>query len=365
MDIHRCRVQEFDALRNFWFLHRTGAGLEQPSPEEVQRLHHETFENPFAKREGTSWLAWEQNRPVAHLRESPCPAYYHGQRLESGWWQGFYALHDSHAASRRNAAALLALKVAGQRHGHAMLGTPGVESRVFKLYQRMHFDYWGAVPFFYFVVDGAKLLRNLFTFKRTRLLAEVANAASYLYVPGKLLALRHWRLRPSVSLFRVDAWQRFPSDADLVWKNVLRQHPLIFERSTQYLNWRYFGPCYERLGVFFENRMLGWVVCKTSQMKGNKYFGNLKVGTIIDLLVDPDNANDVQAILCAGLDRLVSRGADLIVTNLSDRRLARAACRLGFAAGPSNFHFFTKNLPKLDIEECHLTRGDSDGDGRL
>jgi hypothetical protein len=365
MDIHRCRPEEFDALQNFWSTHWAASREGGSCSRDIQELRRKTFENPLADGQATAWLAWEQGRPVAHLGEILCPAYFEARKFESGWWSDFYALPGSDGLRPGNAAALLLLRVAEMQHGHALLGTPGLESRAAELYRALHFDYWGTVPFLYLVVDGAKLLRNLSMFRRNRFMANAAWAASYLYVPGKLLSLRHWRGRPSRSHLRVEIWQNFPSEADCLWNNVHSRFPLIFERSTPYLNWRYFGSRYERFGIFFGDRMIGWAVCKTTQMKDNKYFGDLRVGTMVDLLVNPNNRKDVQATLRAVLDRLLAQGAELVLTNLSDRRLVREARKVGFAAAPSNFHFFTRNLPKLAIGECHLTRGDSDGDGRL
>ncbi|HEV2495906.1 MAG TPA: hypothetical protein VG204_22980 [Terriglobia bacterium] len=196
-------------------------------------------------------------------------------------------------------------------------------------------------------------------------MARPATAASHLWVPGKLLELRHRRRRLRPSQPHVEMWSQFPSQADLLWERVFRRYPLIFERSTRHLNWRYHGAGYERLGIFEKDRLVGWTICKATQMHGNPYFGDLKVGTLVDLLVDPDSASDVEAVIGAARKRLSELRVDLIVTNLSDGRLAQAATRLGFAVGPSNYHFFTRNLPKLKLHECHLTRGDSDGDNRL
>lgn len=365
MEIRRCRIQEFETLRGFFARYRSESGRDSLSCEKISRLRHETLEHPFSRGEGTSWLVWEEGRPVAHLKATPCPVYYRGERRESTWWQGFHAIPGARETTAGNAAALLALKVSTMPHGHALLGTPGADSRVFKLYQRMKFHYWGMVPFFYYIVDGSRALRHLSVFRQKPVLSRVAAVLSRLCIPGKLLALRHWRRRDLVGKFHVEAWQSFPAEADQLWESVVARYSLIFDRSSQYLNWRYADPAYLRVGVFHDQQLVGWVVCKATQMHDNFYFGNLKVGTIVDVLVDPTSAKDVQAVLSVGLRSLLESGADLVITNLSEGRMMRKVQRLGFLAGPSNFHFFTHNLPTLRLDECHLTRGDSDGDDRL
>jgi hypothetical protein len=367
IEIRRCRPEEFDALSGFWNERQALRGPSDSSQECIRELRRRTFENPIAQAAGTSWIAWEDGEAVAHLGVVPCPAYHLGRKIESNWWCDFYAAPDSGArCSPQSAAGLLVLKVASIRQGHALIGTPGIESRVVQLYKSLRCDYWGAVPFFYQVINGWKFLRNLPLLRRgpSTWTAKAANAASYLWAPGKLLELRH-RRRASPRPMRVEIWSRFPSQADRLWQKVVKQYPLIFERSARHLNWRYHSAIYERLGIFHENRLAGWAVGKATQMHGNPYFGDLKVGTLVDLLVHPDDALDVEAVMGAACERLRELGVDLIVTNLSDGRLTRAARRLGFAAGPSNYHFYTRNLPKLKLHECHLTRGDSDGDSRL
>lgn len=366
MDIHPCRPEEFDALRNFWDERRAFEERSKSFVEQAGNLRRKTFGNPFTQSGGVSWLAWKDGRAVAHLGVVPCPAYHFGRRIESNWWCDFYAVTESVTdSSPQSAAGLLALRVAAMRQGHALIGTPGMESRVVQLYKSLRCDYWGAVPFFYQIFNGRKFLRNLSLFRRGPWSTRAATAASHLWIPGKLLELRHQRRRAGRPRMRVETWSRFPSQADRLWEKVVEQYPLIFDRSARYLNWRYHSAIYERLGIFQEGRLAGWTVCKATQMHENPYFGDLKVGTLVDLLVDPDDAADVETVIDAARKRLRERGVDLIVANLSDHRLTRAAKRLGFAAGPSNYHFFTRHLPKLHLHECHLTRGDSDGDNRL
>jgi hypothetical protein len=373
LKIQRCGEKELEAIERFWALYREKPGLEERLVDERERLRHlrveglgfssvGEFANPFANGEGSVWLAWSEGQPVAHLCRSLCPAYHKGRRIDSGWWRDLFAVADSVGG---HAAAALALNVAHIDGGHAGLGTPGVESQAGRLYRALRFDYWGAVPFLYHVIDGARLLRNLSVFKRNQFSASVAHIASHLYFPGKVIALRHRRRPTLVSPVRVEPWNGFPADADWLWDRVVKRFSFVFDRSTPYLNWRYAEDCYTRCGVFAEDQLIGWVVWKLTGMKSNWHFGNLTVGTVVDLLADPDNPTEVRTVLRVALDELTHNGADLVVTNLSDQRMLKAASEVGFISGPSNYHFFTKNLPTLKLEECHLTRGDSDGDRRL
>jgi hypothetical protein len=109
---------------------------------------------------------------------------------------------------------------------------------------------------------------------------------------------------------------------------------------------------------------LGWVVVIHAQMREQKYFGNLHVGTLVDGF---GAVPAVPVLVHAGLQWLVDAGVDLVVANLSHKRWREAARMCGFLPGPSNYFFFvspegnTLLQPGCSISEIHLTRGDGDG----
>ena len=331
------------------------------SAEEREQLRSQEVGNPFANGAGSSWLASDMGEPVAHLSCSPCPAYHQGRRIDTGWWRDLFAV----SAADGNATAALMLTVARLNVGHAVLGTPGVDSQVGKLYRALRFDYWGEVPFLYLALNGSNLLRNLVIFKKSRTISLASTVASHLFVPGKIIEMRHRRATKSDPHIRIERWRTFPQAAGDLWAQLINTFTLVFDRSTEYLNWRYAEPCYQRVGLFRNDQLVGWIVWKLTAMNDNTYFGNLRVGTVVDLLADPGKPADVEALLGVAVRGLAAGRADVIVTNLSDRRFVSCARVAGFRAGPSNYHFFSKNLPALKIDDCHLTRGDSDGDRRL
>jgi len=363
VSIQRCGDKEFPLIEKFWSRYRAAKGDPQMSDEERRHLWSQAVGNPFQNGAGSCWLVAEMGEPIAHLSRSPCPAYYEGRPIDAGWWRDLFAVSD---AIHGNATAALMLTVARLNLGHAVLGTPGVDSQVGKLYRALRFDYWGEVPFLYFVMHGSKLLQNLVVFRRNRAISLAARAASHLYLPGKIIELRHRHgrnnSRPDT---RVEHWRTFPEAADTLWVQLLDKFTLVFDRSIKYLNWRYAEPCYQRVGVYFGDLLVGWIVWKLTAMSNNAYFGDLVVGTVVDLLADPEKPAEVEAVLQTAVRGLAAAGADVIVTNLSERRFVECARSAGFVSGPSNYHFFTKNVPTLKIQECHLTRGDSDGDRRL
>jgi hypothetical protein len=112
---------------------------------------------------------------------------------------------------------------------------------------------------------------------------------------------------------------------------------------------------------------VGWSVCLMTAMQENPHFGNLTVGTILDVLAPPEHLGALAGLTEAALGDL---GAELIVTNQLHERRRQEFRRLGFLGGPSNYLVaLSKPLAaSLGAEpgafgRSHVTRGD--GDGRI
>lgn len=164
----------------------------------------------------------------------------------------------------------------------------------------------------------------------------------------------------------------FGSWADQVFQDARDTYGAVAQRDAATLNLLY--PTddrrYIRLRVRhpITRRELGWIVVIHSQMRGDRYFGDLHVGTLVDGFGNPA---DIPAIVHAGLRHLEAIGVDLVVANWSHVAWIEASRNIGFFTGPTNFYFFTApaGAPLLN-EECplthiHLTRGDCDGPANL
>jgi len=117
--------------------------------------------------------------------------------------------------------------------------------------------------------------------------------------------------------------------------------------------------------VFDGGRVAGWVVLLDTAMRDHKHFGNMRVGSIVDCLASPEDANHVIVAAAAWLEQ---RGVDLMVSNQNHPAWCRALRSAGFVAGPSNFYFITsmeltKLLNEVDATGVgiHLNRGDGEG----
>jgi hypothetical protein len=165
---------------------------------------------------------------------------------------------------------------------------------------------------------------------------------------------------------------QFGAWADDVFECNVRKYKATVRRDSTALNILYppSEPQYIRLRVRRSSTQqdLGWLLLLCTHMRNNKYFGDLTVGTLVTGFADPV---DVPALLHAGVDHLVKRGADIIVANWSHYAWTGASRWLGFLPAPSNFLFFVSpaGAPLLHkscpLHEIHLTRGDCDSPSSL
>jgi hypothetical protein len=180
------------------------------------------------------------------------------------------------------------------------------------------------------------------------------------------LALRR-RLAADFSSYETMEEKSFGEWADRVFDNSIRDYGATACRKATALNILYppDDTRFIRLRVLRKDtrKDVGWILVLNTQMREDKYFGNLKVGTVVDGF---GPAAEVPVLLSAAVDYLSTNDADIVVGNFSHTAWVKASRRTGFFAGPSNFFFFASpGGPLLEagcpLREIHLTRGDCNG----
>lgn len=175
----------------------------------------------------------------------------------------------------------------------------------------------------------------------------------------RLLQQRHGVNAEIVGAF--DSW------ADSVWEECKSKYSFLAVRDSATLNILYppANPRFLRLRVSCGPRTLGWAVVLATQMCSHKYFGNMRVGSIVDCLALPEHAATVTWV---ATDYLQHKEVDIIVSNQSSTAWRAALFANGFLPGPSNFLFGMSRplAAKLQpLNECfrtaHVNRGDGDG----
>jgi GNAT superfamily N-acetyltransferase len=154
---------------------------------------------------------------------------------------------------------------------------------------------------------------------------------------------------------------RFDEFADAVSK----KFSMVVVRSSRYLNWKYVDrpyAGYTNIAAEREGRLAGYAVLLPTVID------NLKVGVIVDILADPDDAGAIGA-LCEASTRFFRRAkADFIVCVLTNENFIRIFQRHFFLKRHKTAPPMIANMDKhgdqeilRDISRWFFTCGDSDG----
>jgi len=224
-----------------------------------------------------------------------------------------------------------------------------------------------AVPFYFRVNHAAAFLRQIAPLRQSwgrRALAHLAAFSGTGYLTIK--ALQQARRTRHDPVIQTEVVTNFGSWADELWLHDRRRYVLIAERSAATLNVLYPpDKNFIRLQISSGTEVLGWAVLLDTQMRDNKYFGNLRVGTIADCFATPQNA---PAIVRSATQVLADRGVDLTIANHSNNAWGKAFRSNGYLKGPTNFIFaaskpLVETLAPMDanLANVYLMRGDGDG----
>jgi hypothetical protein len=229
------------------------------------------------------------------------------------------------------------------------------------------------VPFFFLPLRARSFLSNLQPVQRKFWLRLGAGIVAMTGVADMGLAIvKAWKRAPSSArrgtIFAVV--ESFDEWADDIWEKAKARYSLCADRQRAHLN-RIYQPGGENIRVVVrcQTEIVGWFVARSRLMRGHKYFGNMRVGSVIDALAIPGHETRVAWAARHFLDQ---RGADIIVCNMQHREWCAALVQAGFFKGPSNFALATS--PKLSalldpfaerISRAQFMRGDGEGPTHL
>jgi hypothetical protein len=163
-------------------------------------------------------------------------------------------------------------------------------------------------------------------------------------------------------------FERFEPWADALWERCADRYRAIASRDAETMNallpagrW----PHAIRLRVVRGGDTLGWAAVLDTQMQDEPRFGTLRVGSVIDCLADPD---DAEAVAGAAFRFLRARGVDCVISNQSHPAWIEGLRAHGFLA-LENRRIFAASpalrdaLAPLDenLRGLHLTNMDGHG----
>lgn len=226
-------------------------------------------------------------------------------------------------------------------------------------------------PFCLLVVKPARFLRLNALLRSTPLRRFALDIGAYSGVGFVALKLLHATLRWRHGR-RLEAMAtvvpEFGLWADDLWGRCKARYTAIALRDAASMNvlvppvgW----PKGIRLKVDRGDQTIGWAVVLDTQMRGDPRFGELRVGSIVDCLADPDDTDEVVA---AATRFLSVRGVDIVISNQAHAAWIRGFAANGYVVLPNRRMFAPSPALRALLEPfeetargLHLTNMDGHG----
>jgi hypothetical protein len=225
------------------------------------------------------------------------------------------------------------------------------------------------VPFLFRVFSAARFARELRLLQRgsIRTLANLAAVTGIAQAGTAVLQSRSLAARFAARGCTIEKVNQWGDWADVIWAEFRGNSSFSVIRNREALaalypldEGRIQGHLIRRGG-----KILGWAATMNTAMNNHKYFGNLRVGTILDCVAPLD---ELKACIAMTTNSLGHEGADLVVTNQSHAQLVQAFRQNGFLSARSNYILaLSKQFTEMILKQAtgkdrmHFTRGDSDG----
>jgi len=221
------------------------------------------------------------------------------------------------------------------------------------------------VPFYFRVNHPGRFLRNIAPLRQGPTRRTFASLAAFSGLGWLGIQSAQGFRTKRISGVSAEQITNFGSWADDLWQACATKYFASAVRDSATLNVLYEEEKYICLKIFRGSQPIGWAVVLDTQMRGSKYFGEMRLGSIADCLSAPD---DAPAVVHAATNFLQERGVDLIISNQAHHAWTSALKSSGYFTGPSNFIFAaSKGLAQLlspldqNFAQLHLNRGDGDG----
>lgn len=243
------------------------------------------------------------------------------------------------------------------------LGMGGRDKRLPRMLSAMRWQLVD-IPFLFHVCHASRFMRNITPLRGTPLRRRLMNAMAS--SGAGWLGIRTLQARlPVVEPATVEEVSEFGPWADDLWMQWTPHCVLSAVRTSDVLNAVYSGSTFLGFRMSLRGAVVGWAVLRDTQMHDHRYFGDLRVGTIVDCVAVPAA---IPAVAKAATRLLQQRGVDLIVSNQGHQSWVRGLRQCGFLSAPSNYVLAISpalgsllGRARSDHGRMHITRGDGDG----
>ncbi|MBV9038120.1 MAG: hypothetical protein JO182_26770 [Acidobacteriaceae bacterium] len=229
------------------------------------------------------------------------------------------------------------------------------------------------VPFLFRVENAARFLREIAPLRTGGVKRSLARAAALTGAGSvasrawRALSVPAWTASRRYTIEPIDNWGPW---ADSIWEQFRSHCSLAVVRNSATLPALYPLGSGRVLGWMVKSgaEPVGWVTGLSTQMENNHYFGNLRVGTVLDCIAPP---HALAATAWLATRSLARTGADIVLTNQQHLMWRTAFKQAGFIQASSNYLLgISKRLTEASRhsgghDAIHITRGDGDGSVHL
>jgi hypothetical protein len=174
--------------------------------------------------------------------------------------------------------------------------------------------------------------------------------------------LARWNARD----LRIEPVSQWGDWVDELWHRHRRNYSFAVRRDLRTVENLYRLDTRTRAFLFRRGAtIVGWMSALLTSMRNDQYFGDLRVATVMDGIVDPELLSGAIALTSQAL---AQDGADILLTNQSHHGYAAAFRKAGYLSSKSNYILaLSKSLTNEiasqpgGLASVHFTRGDSDG----
>ena len=327
-----------------------------------------------------TFLFLKGEKAVGHVSTIPVQLWAGGEMRPAHWLVGFMVLPEF----RNGLVGPLLIKEANRRLDIAL--SLHVESTVLRIMTGLKWVHKGVIPQYLRILNAIAVMQNLQlsgvdAISSTRG-GVIGIVRSWMQHPlarraagwGLAMAQSLWvalmcLFRPGLMPHEVVEEEQFDESYTELWQGVSSHVQAALVRDQAYLKARYGSKMkrYRLLACRNGKQLLGYCIIKMKAFEGDARMGNMKIGTIVDGLYDPNMPSTWQALLNAALLRFKQERTDVVLCTASLLSLRKVLVANGFVSIPGNLNFTYHSrtatpLDQISLESWHLMRGDSDAD---
>jgi hypothetical protein len=374
LKVRRLSEADADSIAEFFRAARWDPNATPDSAREFLRTA--AAENPFEPGNGPPTVGvFIGTRLVAYVTSIPTRFWNGKQFAAAHWLKGYWVLEEY----RNGPIAYLLLKEMLKHVGLAASMPAALLPR--QLSAALGMRDLGALRNYIEPLRPTRILRKL-DFERLDLKAlpaavsiavKVARIPPFAHAAGALMTLGLTALRLTNAAagrgLTTQLGERLPSEPalDRLWARAQRIPGCSATRSGAYLHWRYergANAHYCFASVWRRGDLVGLAVLGHPLRRDDSRIGGLGIGSVVDLVLDPDCPGALQRLLSTARRWAKSADYDALLLTASHRALLGPLLRAGYVPTPGNIHLLLRDPGarhglSTDLGAWMVTRGDA------